>query len=184
MWRMKTMNNSFLDLIKERRSIRSYRPEQIADDELRTVLEAGTYAPTGHGRQDPWIVAVQNPAMRERLSRMNASFMNPAPDGDPYYGAPTIVLVFCSQPEQCPTGFADGSLVLGTMMLAAQAAGLGSCWINREREMFATPEGRKIMAELGLPEGLMGVGALALGYAAAPPKPNKSRKDNYYRVIK
>ncbi|MCR4659486.1 MAG: nitroreductase family protein [Bacteroidales bacterium] len=178
------MNNAMLDLIRERRSIRAYEPRQITDEELRAVLEAGTYAPTGHGLQDPYIVAVQNPEMCDRLRRFNATFSASGPDHDPFYGAPTIVLVFAPKPEQNPNGFANGTLVLGTMMLAAHAIGLGSCWINREREMFATPEGEAIMAQLGLPQGLMGVGALALGYAAAPPKPAKPRKPDYYRIIK
>ena len=63
------------------------------------------------------------------------------------------------------------------MMLAAHALGLGSCWINREIEMFRTSEGHDLMVrELGLPEGLTGVGAISLGYpdgAASPCKPRK-----------
>lgn len=58
------MNNALLDLIKTRRSCRHYKAEQISDEELNAVLEAGTYAPTGHGKQDPVIVAVQNPELR------------------------------------------------------------------------------------------------------------------------
>lgn len=58
------MENSFVQILKSRRSCRRYSSRQITDDELRTVLEAGTYAPTAHGAQDPVIVAVQNPALR------------------------------------------------------------------------------------------------------------------------
>ena len=50
--------------------------------------------------------------------------------------------------------------------------------------MFATDEGKALMQELGLPEGLIGIGALALGYAAAPPRDPKPRKENYWRVVK
>ena len=176
------MDNEVLQALRTRRSIRSYKPEQITDEELQAVLEAGTWAPTAMGFQDPWIVAVQNPALLEKISRMNREVWGR--DIDPFYGAPTYVLVFASDPEKWKNGVPDGSLVLGNMMLAAHAIGLGSCWINREREMFATPEGRALMAELGLPEGLIGVGALALGYPAAPPREPKPRKENYYRVVK
>ena len=176
------MDNEVLRALRERRSCRSYTPEQIKDDELQAVLEAGTWAPTAMGLQDPWIVAVQNPALLERISRMNREVWGR--DIDPFYGAPTYVLVFASDPEKWKNGVQDASLVLGNMMLAAHAIGLGSCWINREREMFATEEGRALMAELGLPEGLIGVGALALGYPAAPPRDPKLRKENYYRVVK
>ena len=176
------MDNEVLRALRERRSCRSYTPVQSKDDELQAVLEAGTWAPTAMGLQDPWIVAVQNPALLERISRMNREVWGR--DIDPFYGAPTYVLVFASDPEKWKNGVQDASLVLGNMMLAAHAIGLGSCWINREREMFATEEGRALMAELGLPEGLIGVGALALGYPAAPPRDPKPRKENYYRVVK
>ena len=176
------MDNAVLQALRTRRSIRSYKPEQITDEELKAVLEAGTWAPTAMGFQDPWIVAVQNPALLEKISRMNREVWGR--DLDPFYGAPPYVLVFASDPETWKNAVPDGSLVLGNMMLAAHAIGLGSCWINREREMFATPEGRALMAELGLPEGLIGVGALALGYPAAPPRDPKPRKENYYRIVK
>ena len=50
--------------------------------------------------------------------------------------------------------------------------------------MFATPEGKALMRELGLPDGLIGIGALALGYPAAFPPTVKPRKENYYRIVK
>ena len=176
------MDNTVIAALKSRRSIRSFKPEQITDDELKTVLEAGTWAPTGMGRQDPWIVAVQNPELLKKISRMNAAFLGV--DSDPFYGAPTYVLVFGSDPAVWANSVPDGSLVLGNMMNAAHAIGLGSCWINREREMFATDEGKALMKELGLPDGLIGIGALALGYPAAPPRDPKPRKENYWRVVK
>ncbi len=176
------MDNLVTEALRSRRSIRQFKPEQITDDELVTVLEAGTWAPTGKGYQDPWIVAVQKPELKDRISRMNRDILGK--DVDPFYGAPTYVLVFGSDPGKWANSVCDGSLVLGNMMIAAHSIGLGSCWINREREMFATPEGKEMMKELGLPEGLIGIGALALGYPAAPPKDPKPRKDNYFRIVK
>ena len=176
------MDNAVLTALRTRRSIRSYKPEQITDEELRAVLEAGTWAPTGKGFQDPWIVAVQDPILRKQLSKMNGEIMGT--ENDPYYGAPTYVLVFASKPEIWRNAVQDASLVLGNMMNAAHSIGLGSCWINREREMFDTEEGRALMAKWGLPDDLMGVGALALGYPAAEPKAPKPRKGGYYRIIR
>ena len=176
------MDNEVLKALHERRSVRKYKQEQITDEELLTVLEAGTYAPTGMGYQDPWIVAVQNPEIIAQLVRMNAEVMGVT--SNPYYDAPTIVLVFGSNPDEWRNAVQDGSLVLGNMMLAAHSIGLGSCWINREREMFSTYEGKEIMKRLGLPEGLVGIGALSLGYPSAPPRPAKPRKENYYRIVK
>ena len=173
------MENEFLKLIETRRSCRKYKPEQITDEELKAVLKAGTYAPTGMGQQSPFIVAVQNPEMKAKLERMNAEIRGIS--GNPYYDAPTYVLVFA--PTDCPFAIQDGTCVLENMMLAAHALGLGSCWINREIEMFATDEGKQVMQEMGLPAGLGGVGAIALGYPAPAPSAPKPRKEGYARII-
>ena len=174
------MEKNFLEIIRTRRSCRSYKPEQITDEQLNVVLEAGTYAPTSRGLQSPFIVAVQNDALKERLAKMNAEVMGVTTN--PYYDAPTYVLVFV--PEDAPNGVQDASLVLENMMLAAHAQGLGSCWIHREREMFATEEGKGLMRQWGLPEGLIGIGALSVGYPDGEPSPAKPRKEGYARVIK
>lgn len=94
----------------------------------------------------------------------------------------TIVIVLAPCDEV--NSVKDGSLILGNMMLAAHSIGLASCWINREDAMFASEEGKKLMKEWNLPEGLIGIGALALGYASAHPHTVKPRKEDYYRIIK
>ena len=174
------METNFIEIIRTRRSCRSYKPEQITDEQLNAVLEAGTYAPTSRGLQSPYIVAIQKMELLVRLAKMNAEVMGVT--SNPYYDAPTYVLVFV--PEDAPNGIQDASLVLENMMLAAHAQGLGSCWIHREREMFATEEGKELMREWGLPEGLVGIGALSLGYPDAAPSLPKPRKEGYARVIK
>lgn len=174
------MNNEFLTLIKTRRSCRKYKAAQITDEQLNAILEAGTYAPSGMGKQASFIVAVQNPEMRARLSKMNAAVMNAA--NDPFYGAPTYILVF--SPIDNHIAIQDGSCILENMMLAAHAVGVATCWINREIEMFATEEGKTIMKEMGLPDGLGGIGALAVGYADAEPAEPKPRKEGYARIIR
>lgn len=132
------MENEVLKAIKERRSIRRFKADQITDEELKTVLEAGTWAATGHGTQEPFIIAVQNPEICAQLRKMNAEIMGV--ESDPYYGAPTIVIVLA--PESNVNGVKDGSLILGNMMLAAHSIGLASCWINREDGMFASADER------------------------------------------
>jgi len=174
------METNFLEIIRTRRSCRCYKSEQITDEQLNVVLEAGTYAPTSRGLQSPFIVAIQNKKLLECLAKMNAQIMGVTTN--PYYDAPTYVLVFV--PEDAPNGIQDASLVLENMMLAAHAQGLGSCWIHREREMFATEEGKELMQQWGLPEGLLGVGALSLGYPEEEPVSAKPRKEGYTRVIR
>lgn len=174
------MEKKFLEIIRTRRSYRSYQLEQITDEQLNAVLEAGTYAPTSRGLQSPFIVAIQNEELKARLAKMNAEIMGVTTN--PYYDAPTYVLVFV--PSDAPNGIQDASLVMENMMLAAHAQGLGSCWIHREREMFATEEGKELMQQWGLPEGLVGIAALALGYPNGEPSPAKPRKEGYTRVIR
>ena len=174
------MQTNFLEIIRTRRSCRSYKPDQITDEQLNNVLEAGTYAPTSRGLKSPFIVAVQNEELKQRLAQMNAEVMGVTTN--PYYDAPTYVLVFV--PADAPNGVQDASLVLENMMLAAHAQGLGSCWIHREKEIFATEVGKEMMVQWGLPAGLVGIGALALGYPASEPSPAKPRKEGYTRVIR
>ncbi len=172
-------NLEFLKLIGSRRSCRAYLNKPVDKKDLQAILEAGMAAPSAMGAQDAFIVAVTKPELTAKLRRMNAQVMGT--DTDPYYGAPVIVLVFASRTNK--NGVQDGSCILENMMLAAHALGLGSCWINRENEMFDTEEGRELMRGMGLPEGLAGVGAIALGYAAKEPSPRKPRKEGYSRII-
>lgn len=169
------MNGDFLEMIKTRRSTRSFKPDSIPEDLLDAVLEAGTYAPTGMNRQSPVIIAVSDKKYREKLSKLNAAIMGV--DKDPYYGAPTVVLVLAD--PSANTFVEDGSCVLENMMLAAHACGLSSVWVHREREIFDSEEGKRLLREWNLPETLRGVGSIALGYPAAEPTMRSPRKDGY-----
>lgn len=169
------MKETLRDL-KERRSCRAYLPEQIREEALAAILEAGTYAPTGMGRQSPVIVAVQDPETRNALSQMNAAVMGR--DGDPFYGAPTVVVVL-ADPE-IGTYLYDGVLVMGNLMNAAQAVGVDSCYIFRAKEVFETAEGKALLRKWGIPERYVGIGNCILGYGAPGGKQEAApRKENY-----
>lgn len=169
------MKETLIDL-KNRRSCRKYEPQQISEEELNAVLEIGTYAPTGHGTQSPVMVVVQDKAVRDRLSVINGEIMGVKID--PFYGAPTAVIVFAD--TSAPTGHQDACLVLGNLMNAAHAVGLGSCWINRAREMFEMPELADLRAKWGLKPEMEGMGICILGYIPEVVKiPCKPRKEGY-----
>ena len=144
-------------------------------DVLARVLEAGTYAPSAMGEQSATIVAAVSAGARARLTELNAAVIGK--DVDPYYGAPVIVVVLGDGGKA--NYMADGSCVLENLMLAAHAEGLGSVWVNREREIFDSPDGKALLRDWGLPETLRGVGAIALGYAAGPAPEAAARKENY-----
>ena len=169
------MTNETLQTIKNRRSCRSYQPRQITDEQLDAVLEAGTYAASAMGRQSAKIVVVQDAATRAQLTRMNAAVMGS--DGDPMYGAPTILVVLADANSK--NAVQDGSLVMGNLMLAAASLGLGSCWINRAREEFDSEEGKALLKKWGIKGDWIGVGHCILGYPAGECKPAAARKSDY-----
>ena len=174
------MKQEALEVLKNRRAIRAYKPEQIADEELNAVLEAGTFAPTGAGTQGVRIVAVQSPEDVAAVDALNARVLN-SPKAHPYYGAPTILLIF--ETEDCVTHELDGAAVCTNMLNAAYAVGLGSCWIHRCKQMFELPEGKALLKKWGQPETLSGVASIALGYAACEqPVPKPRRDDIIVRV--
>ena len=167
--------NETLNNLKTRRSIRSYLPKQVEKDVLDQVLEAGTFAPTGGGKQVPIIVSVQDPATVKQLSRMNAQVIGN--DSDPYYGAPTVLIVLAERARA--TYLLDGASVMTTLVNAAHAVGLGSCWIHRAKEMFESEEGKVLLQKWGIEGDYEGIGQVVLGYAAAPANQPAPRKENY-----
>lgn len=169
------MKTEFLDLLLTRRSVRAYKPDPVPTALLEEVLRAGTYAPTGGGRQSPVLVAVTDKAARDEISRLNAAVMGR--DTDPYYGAPVLVLALADPASS--TWVEDASCALENMMLAAHALGLGSVWVHREREIFDSEAGKALLRAWGLPETLRGVGSIALGYASGPAPAPAPRKDGY-----
>ena len=158
-----------------RRSIRSYRPDMLPREVIEKIAEAGTYAPTGMNRQTPIIVAVTNKALRDRMSRLNAAVLGM--DSDPFYGAPVVLVVLAER--SAPNHVYDGSLVMGNLMLAAHAMGVGSCWIHRAREVFDTDEGKAILRDLGIEGDYEGVGNCILGYTEGEEPQAKPRKENW-----
>ena len=175
------MTNEVLENIKNRRSVRSYSDRPLEEEKLSAILEAGTFAATGMGKQSPVIVAVENKEDREILRKLNAEIIE-NPDSDPFYGAPVVAVVLAD--KNIRTHTEDGSLVIGNLMLAAASLGVSSCWIHRAKETFETQEGKALLKKWGLSEDLAGVGNCILGYAAGPIPEARPRKKDYIKIIK
>ena len=167
--------NEVIQSIKTRRSVRSFLPRQVEPALLDAVLEAGTYAPTGSGKQSPIIVAVQDPATVKQLSRMNAAVFGGT--SDPFYGAPTVLVVLAERSRG--TYLLDGASVITTLLNAAHAVGLGSCWIHRAKEEFESEEGKALLKQWGIEGDFEGVGHVILGYPAGDAPEPAPRKANY-----
>lgn len=168
------MNIAYENLLT-RRSIRNYKPEQISSEELDAVLLAGTYAPTAKNRQTPLIVSVQNKDDIALMSRLNAEVFGISTD--PFYAAPTVIVVFAKAGYE--NGVQDASLVMGNLMNAASALGLGTCWVNRAKEVFELPEGKALLEKWGITGDWAGVGNCILGYAVEPAPELKPRRNDY-----
>ena len=167
--------NEALQNLMTRRSIRSYQPKQVEKELLEQVLQAGIYAPTGGGRQTPVIVAVQDEKTVQQLSRMNAAIMGAK--SDPFYGAPTVLVVLAERSRG--TYLLDGASVITTLLNAAHAVGLGSCWVHRAKEEFESEEGKALLQQWGIEGDFEGVGHVILGYPAGDAPEPAPRKANY-----
>jgi nitroreductase len=168
--------------IKNRRSVKEYKKEQISDAELMEVLEAGMNAPSGGNRQSAIFIVVQNREWIDKLCVLNAKIAG-APEGwDVFYGAPTVIVVAAS--TETTDTVKDGSLAIGNMLNAAYALGLGARWINRADGMLEDELGKQLLKEAGYEGDYVGVGNVILGYPAGDfPAPIEHKKD-YYRIIR
>lgn len=169
------MSNETLARLLDRRSVKAYRPDAVPSEMLEQILAAGMNAPTGMNMQSPIILAITDKAVRDELSRRNAAVMGMS--GDPFYGAPVVLVVLAR--KDIVTHVYDGSLVMGQMLLAAHALGLGACWIHRAQEVFASSWGRDLLRSLGIEGEYEGIGNCVVGYAAGPLPAARPRKENY-----
>ena len=177
----KPEKNIAMENLLTRRSVRQYTAEVPPMEVIEEICKAGTYAPTGMNRQSPIIIAVTNKDLRDSLSRMNARVMG-NDSIDPFYGAPVVLVVLAD--KNVHTCVEDGSLVMGNLMNAAHAKGLGSCWIHRAREVFETEEGKQILKDLGIEGDYVGIGNCILGYTDGDYPEAKPRKENWVYWVK
>ena len=172
--------NTELQALMERRSIRSYKPDMVPQELIDKVIEAGLYAASGHGEQDSIIVAVTNKEVRDKLSQMNRAIMGTK--SDTFYGAPVVLIVLA--PKSNKNGIYDASLIMGNLMQAAHAVGLGSCWINRAKQEFESEEGKQLLKDWGIEGEYEGVGHCILGYINGKVPPALKRKPNRVFYVK
>ena len=173
--------NETINNIIERRSVKKYLAKPVEKELIDCVLKAGTFAPTGRNRQPVKILAITDPKVRDDLRKLNASVMGLDESIDPFYGAP-VVLVVLADPT-VNTYLYDGSLVLGNMMNAAHSLGLGSCWIHRAKEEFATEYGKNLLKSLGIEGEWEGIGHCLLGYADGTLPTARPRKEGWIHYV-
>lgn len=167
--------NQTIQTMCTRRSVRRFKSEMVSKEIIERIVTAGTYAPTGRGKQSPIILAITNPKLRNQLSQMNANIMGTTID--PFYGAPVVLVVLADKTK--PTYLYDGTLVMGNLMNAAWSEGIGSCWIHRAKEEFETEEGKALLKKLGIEGDYEGIGHCVLGYPLDDIQVAAKRKEDY-----
>ncbi|MCR5565034.1 MAG: nitroreductase [Gammaproteobacteria bacterium] len=162
-------------IIKERRSCRDFDPERVVEREkIEEIVNAGLNAPTAKGTQDGIIVAITNKEFRDKIVELNAEVRGK--DGDPFYGAPVILLVAVKKGRFVPY---DGSCMIENMMLEAVNQGLDTCWIHRAKEELESIKGLALFKLVGIDlTEYEGVGHVALGYSKSNEFREKTIKDN------
>ena len=160
--------NEIINAIMTRRSIRKFKDDEVPEELVKTIVNAGLYAANGRGYQSTKIIAITNKELRDRISEENRKIGGWQEGFDPFYGAPVILLVIADR--QYPTYLYDGSLVMGELMLAAHSLGLGSCWIHRAKEEMNGDIGRELLQKLGIEGDFEGIGHCALGYYENAPE--------------
>lgn len=173
--------NEVIRALKERRSIRKYKADMLPEETIRQIVETGLYAASANGEQKTVIIAVTNKELRDELSEMNREIAGWENGVDPFYGAPVVLIVLGDKTGHAP--ICDGSLVIGNLMIAAHALGIGSCWIHRAKEEFETEQGKNLLKKLGIEGNYEGIGHCILGFPDCTPPKAASRKEERVYVI-
>ena len=173
--------NEIIKAMKERRSIRKFKPDMVSKKDIDEIIEAGLYAANGMGRQAVITVAVTNKELRDKIAEDNRKIGGWDKGFDPFYGAPVILIVLAEKDWR--NRVYDGSLVIGNMMLAAHSLGLGSIWIHRAKEEFETEEYKKLLKDIGVQGEWEGIGHCAIGYIDGDiPKPAPRKENRVYFI--
>jgi nitroreductase len=177
--------NETLEAIKNRRSIRKYRAEQIGDAELKAIMEAAINAPSAMNQQKWHFTVIQNREMLARLADIIQQSMlkSPipffverakSPGFNVFYRAPTVIIITADEKAHF-TEF-DCGAATENIAVAAESLNLGSCVIGLTSHLFASEKADEIKKELGIPEGYKFIISIALGYKdISPPVPPKNR---------
>ncbi|MBP5217084.1 MAG: nitroreductase [Bacilli bacterium] len=165
------MSENAYQNILDRVSVKKYKPDPVPEELVEKILAAGLAAPSGVNMQGTYLL-VATGEKRDLIAKLNAAVMNR--EGDPFYGAPLVIVVLDRKDAYCKVY--DGSLAAGQMLLAADALGLGACWIHRAKQVFESEEGKKLLQEAGIQEEVEGIANIIVGYPDGPRPGLKPRK--------
>ncbi|MCL5735089.1 MAG: nitroreductase family protein [Actinobacteria bacterium] len=161
---------SIAEAIMKRKSIRSYTAQDVSDDDLKTIIEAGRWAPNA----GPYTISVIRSAdllkrindltLRAMLASGNDFLIERAslPGYQPLYGAPVMMIL--SGPTDAPYTQLNVATCAENMLLAATELGLGSCFLRSPTFALNAEENHALAAEAGIPEGSLMQCGIIVGY--------------------
>ena len=187
--------NEVLRIIHARRTVRDFKPEQIKEDDLTVILEAGRQSPSAWNRQ-PWhFTVVQKKSLLDRIVAATREVIHSAfpeqsetmpwmvaPSFHYFYNAPTVIFISGQQSSEDAPG--DCAMALMNMVYAAESLGIQTCIVTTGLAAFATEAGPEFEKDLGVPDGFHPLYTLVLGYSSRPIPSAAPRKENYVNFIK
>ena len=181
--------NQIIETIKNRRSVRRYKREELRKEELDAIIEAGLFAPSAINQQSWHFTVIRNRDVIDRLNLNVKGLLHTHSDEHVrgfakmdkfhvFYNAPAVVLVSLEQKALVP--LSDCSAAIQNMLLAAESLGIGSCWVGMTSVYF-TDESHN--ADFGIPEGFLPRYAVCLGYPDAPKGNAPKRREGTVNYI-
>ena len=151
--------NAFIDLAKNRYSVRQFKNKPVSDDDIQKIIEAGRVAPTACNNQPAKIYLVKSAEAMAKLNEVCPCI----------YGAPIAFVIAYDPGIAAKAGYArpkgygfgetDAAIVCTHMMLEAADLGLGSCWVGYFKDF-------EVKEALGIPEDFVVANILPVGYEA------------------
>lgn len=192
--------NEMIKKMVERHAIRRFQDRQVAEEELEQILTAGLYAPSAGNNQYSRIVVCQNREVNEKLGRINrwmqfkgkdpetiahaVSTEQPSIQDDfsimsGYYNAPTVLTIFTRNHQYARE---DAAMIGENIMLAAHFLGVGACYVGRTGEVFATEYGMEMRRKWCVPDDMLAICNVLLGYREGPAPHDKPRREG--RIVR
>jgi nitroreductase len=166
-----------IELLRKRRSIRSYTHQPVDPESVRILVEALLRAPTSRN-QKPWSFVVVDD--RELLGRLSTAKEH----GSAFLKGAALGIVICGDPRMSDVWVEDCSIAAILVQGVAQSLGLGSCWIQiRERAHDGSRSAEQFVREqLGIPEAVKVECMVAIGHPAVTREPLSARELDYHKV--
>lgn len=185
--------NETLRVIRERRTTRRFKTEQIKEEELQAIIEAGLYAPSAHNQQSWNFTVIQNKELLDELNIETKESAKSFPDEmiqkmanneklNIFYGAPTVVIVSGQDSAMLPQ--IDCAAATQNMFIAAEALEIGGCWNGLVGFLFNGPKGEEYKKKLNIPEGYTPYYAAVFGYKEVKATKAPARKENAVQYIR